>query len=103
MKNLVFLKLGGSLITDKNKPYTSRPDKFTQIAHEIKSALSRNPDLQLILGHGPGSFGHFAVKDHAPFLLSPTFQGNWWEKDDGWRGFSDRKNIASRVRERGIS
>jgi isopentenyl phosphate kinase len=89
MKNLVFLKLGGSLITDKNKPYTTRSDKLAQIAHEIKSALSQNPDLQLILGHGSGSFGHFAVKDHAPFLLSSTFQGKWWEKDDGWRGFSE--------------
>lgn len=97
MINLVYLKLGGSLITDKNKPYTTRPDKLAQIAHEIKSALSQNPDLQLILGHGSGSFGHFAVKDHAPFLLSPTLQEKWWENDEGWRGFSEVWYRASQL------
>jgi isopentenyl phosphate kinase len=89
MDKLVFLKLGGSLITDKNQPYTIRLDKLAQVAHEIKSALSRITDLHLILGHGSGSFGHYAVKEHAPFLLSPTFQGKWEEVDEGWQGFSE--------------
>jgi isopentenyl phosphate kinase len=89
MDKLVFLKLGGSLITDKNQPYTIRQDKLVQVAGEIKSALSRLPDLHLILGHGSGSFGHYAVKEYTPFLLSPDFQGNWGEVDRGWKGFSE--------------
>ena len=89
MDKLVFLKLGGSLITDKNQAYTIRLDKLNQVVREIKTALSQNPGLHLILGHGSGSFGHFAVKDHAPFLLSPTFRGKWEAVDQDWKGFAE--------------
>lgn len=61
---IVLLKLGGSLITDKDKPYTPRLDKLAELASEIKAALEANPHLQLILGHGSGSFGHVAAKQH---------------------------------------
>lgn len=60
----VLLKLGGSLITDKDKPYTPRLDKLADLAEEIKTALGSNPGLQLILGHGSGSFGHVAAKKY---------------------------------------
>lgn len=59
---LVFLKLGGSLITEKDKPLTPRLHVIKQAAAEIKSALQANPDLTLILGHGSGSFGHVPAK-----------------------------------------
>ena len=62
--NLVFLKLGGSLITDKTRPYTPRPEKLDLLAVEIASALRENPDLHLVLGHGSGSFGHEAASRH---------------------------------------
>jgi isopentenyl phosphate kinase len=58
---LIFLKLGGSLITDKTRPYTPRPDKLALLAAEIASALKENADLHLVLGHGSGSFGHAAA------------------------------------------
>jgi len=61
---LVLLKLGGSLITDKDKPYTPRLDKLAELAREIKTALDSAPGLSLILGHGSGSFGHVAAKKH---------------------------------------
>jgi len=61
---IVLLKLGGSLITDKDKPYTPRPDKLADLAHEIKTVLDSAPGLTLILGHGSGSFGHVAAKKH---------------------------------------
>ena len=61
---IVLLKLGGSLITDKDKPYTPRLDKLAELASEIKAGLEANPHLQLILGHGSGSFGHVAAKQH---------------------------------------
>lgn len=63
-KEIVLLKLGGSLITDKDKPFTARLDKLTELASEIKAALDLNPNLHLILGHGSGSFGHVAAKKH---------------------------------------
>jgi isopentenyl phosphate kinase len=61
---LILLKLGGSLITDKDKPYTPRLDKLASLAREIKTGLDLRPDLLLILGHGSGSFGHVAAKRH---------------------------------------
>jgi isopentenyl phosphate kinase len=36
---IIFLKLGGSLITDKDKPYTPRLDKLNGLALEIKTRL----------------------------------------------------------------
>jgi len=71
MTELVFLKLGGSLITDKTQPYTVRRDTLTRLASEIQSALARTSGLSLVLGHGSGSFGHFAVKEHFPSPPSP--------------------------------
>jgi isopentenyl phosphate kinase len=62
--DIVFLKLGGSLITDKDTPYTPRLDKLQSLAREIKSALDSRPNMQLILGHGSGSFGHTAAKKY---------------------------------------
>ena len=63
-KEIIFLKLGGSLITDKDKAYTPRLDKLTELALEIKTVLDSTPDLLLILGHGSGSFGHTAAKKY---------------------------------------
>ena len=97
MTELVFLKLGGSLITDKTQPYTVRLDKLSALAKEIHSALSSAPNLRLVLGHGSGSFGHYAVKEHAPLLLSPQFQGDWRKMEEGWRGFTEVWYRASQL------
>jgi len=59
--SLVFLKLGGSLITDKNHPYTARLDKIEELAGQVAAALKKEADLHLLLGHGSGSFGHTAA------------------------------------------
>lgn len=64
MQELVFLKLGGSLITDKTKPYTVRLDKLAHLAKQISHALQTRPTLSLVLGHGSGSFGHTAAKEY---------------------------------------
>ena len=41
MNELVFLKLGGSLITDKTQPYTPRLDIIEDVALQISTALTR--------------------------------------------------------------
>jgi isopentenyl phosphate kinase len=91
MDDLVFLKLGGSLITDKMLPYTPRLDKLAQVAFEIKSALSKKSGLKLILGHGSGSFGHYAVKEQSSLLnLTPfSTQGQGENEGTYWKGFSE--------------
>ena len=54
MKELTLVKLGGSLITDKSKPYTVRQETLERMAREIKESGNKN----LIVAHGQGSFGH---------------------------------------------
>jgi isopentenyl phosphate kinase len=58
MLNLQFLKLGGSLITDKTRPHMPRLDVLRRLASEIARARTENPQLALVVGHGAGSFGH---------------------------------------------
>ena len=64
MKELIFLKLGGSLITDKTQPYTPRLDVIEDVALQISTALQNNPNLRLVIGHGSGSFGHVAASEY---------------------------------------
>lgn len=59
--SLVFLKLGGSLITDKDKTDTANLPALETISQQVAVALRDDPDLQLVLGHGSGSFGHHAA------------------------------------------
>lgn len=61
---LILLKFGGSLITDKDKPYTARIEKLASLAREVKAVLDSQPELRLVLGHGSGSFGHVAAKKY---------------------------------------
>jgi len=58
----VFLKLGGSLITDKARAHTPRLDVLARLAAEIAQARQEDPELCLLLGHGSGSFGHVPAK-----------------------------------------
>jgi isopentenyl phosphate kinase len=88
-KETVFLKLGGSLITDKDKPYTPRLDKLSDLALEIKTVLDSTPDLVLILGHGSGSFGHTAAKKHG------TRDGV--KTSEQWHGFTEVRFQAAEL------
>jgi isopentenyl phosphate kinase len=59
---LTFLKLGGSLITDKTRESAARIENIRLAARAIKRAIELRPDLSLLIGHGSGSFGHFAAR-----------------------------------------
>lgn len=87
--DLIFLKLGGSLITDKDKPYTPRLDKLAGLALEIKTVLDSTPNLLLILGHGSGSFGHTAAKKHG------TRDGV--KTNEQWHGFAEVRFQAAEL------
>ncbi len=56
MPKLTLIKLGGSVITDKNKPYTAKPETIRRLAREIKAA--RKKGHLFLISHGSGSFGH---------------------------------------------
>lgn len=60
MPEVVLVKLGGSLITDKQSPDTLRRDLLGRLAQEI-ARVGREGGERLVLGHGAGSFGHVAA------------------------------------------
>jgi isopentenyl phosphate kinase len=60
----IILKLGGSVITDKNGELAAKTEDINRIAEEIKRADIDN----LVIVHGGGSFGHptaakYGIKD----------------------------------------
>lgn len=58
---LVLVKLGGSLITNKKVEGEARPATVERLAAEIAAWRSESPGRLLVLGHGSGSFGHAAA------------------------------------------
>jgi len=94
MKELVFLKLGGSLITDKTKPYTPLLDVMDDLARQIVTSLQSQPDLRLVIGHGAGSFGHVAAseyktRDGYPRPSPLTHRERDTSEDNYWKGFAE--------------
>lgn len=89
MPELVFLKLGGSLITDKTKPYTVRQEKLGDLADQIARALQTHPELLLVLGHGSGSFGHTAAKEYGTREGAPLAPLGEMEGGEYWKGFTE--------------
>jgi isopentenyl phosphate kinase len=60
----VLLKLGGSLITEKTDLRGAvRREVIARLAAEIAGAVPRMAG-RLVLGHGSGSFGHVAAREH---------------------------------------
>lgn len=87
VSELVFLKLGGSLITDKLRLETPRRTVIERVAREIHNALKARPDLSLVLGHGSGSYGHFAADRYK------VHKGNL----EDWRGYAETAAAAQRL------
>jgi isopentenyl phosphate kinase len=86
---LVFLKLGGSLITDKARPFTARLEVLRRLANEVSEALKLSPNIRLLIGHGSGSFGHQVAAQYG------THRGVASERE--WRGFSEVSAAAARL------
>jgi isopentenyl phosphate kinase len=94
---LVFVKLGGSVITVKTEPEVPRPEVIARLAGEIAAALSAAPDtasrpeegIRLVLGHGSGSFGHPVAQRYG------THRGV--RTSAGWRGFAHVAAAAARL------
>lgn len=63
VQELVFVKLGGSLITDKRGRAAARADVLERLAAEIAEAQQTlaEQEVAIVLGHGSGSFGHVAA------------------------------------------
>lgn len=86
---LTFVKLGGSLITDKRVENSFRAETAAHIASQIQTALAQDNTLQLLIGHGSGSFGHVVAKRYG------TMDGV--HTDEQWRGFAHVATVASEL------
>ena len=63
-QELTILKLGGSLLTDKSKPYTYRENILKSAAKEIRECIDEGLIQSLVLLHGVGSYGHPPVLEY---------------------------------------
>jgi isopentenyl phosphate kinase len=86
---LTFVKLGGSLITDKRTELSFHQARVERLANEVRAALDANPALKLVIGHGSGAFGHFAARRYH------TVEGV--HMDDEWRGFAHVATVAAEL------
>jgi isopentenyl phosphate kinase len=86
---LQFVKLGGSLITDKRQAYTARGEVIARLAEEVRLALDADSGLRLLIGHGSGSFGHWAAEpyDTRGGVSTPA----------EWRGYAHVAAAAARL------
>lgn len=57
MRRVILIKFGGSLITDKTQPFTSKPETIKRLCSELARARKKTKKL-FILGNGGGSFPH---------------------------------------------
>lgn len=88
MKELVFVKLGGSLITVKEIPFTENKKVINQLAKEIHHVRKKRK-FKLLIGHGGGSF------PHVPAAKYQTDLGVINEESYG--GISEVQDAASRL------
>lgn len=86
---MIFLKLGGSLITEKAVREKARRDVIRRLAGEIREALIAKPETRLLIGHGSGSFGHPAAAQFGTLGGAKT--------SDEWRGFAEVWAAANRL------
>lgn len=86
---LTFIKLGGSLITDKREPSSFHPQIVYQVAQEIAQVRRTQPEWRWLIGHGSGSFGHFVAKKYG------TIDGVFTAEQ--WQGFAEVSVIARRL------
>lgn len=89
VEDLIFLKLGGSLITDKTAVESLHGERLQRLAREIADVRRRRPDLRLVIGHGSGSFGHAAAATYG------TRDGA--RSAEQWLGFCRVSEAAARL------
>lgn len=80
---LIFLKLGGSLITNKDIPFSARKKTIKRLGKEIALAIEDVPDLKLLIGHGSGSFGHSAASQFGT-RFGILENKDWFEYQKVW-------------------
>jgi isopentenyl phosphate kinase len=89
MENLTFIKLGGSIITDKRGKEAADLSIISRLARELNAARNVQPNHALVLGHGSGSYGH-------PYAARYGIHRGLGNGDD-WMGFALTARAARRL------
>lgn len=92
----IFIKMGGSLITDKKQERTFNRQVVEKLAQELKQAVDMQPDLQVLLGHGSGSFGHFAAMRYGT-INGVTTPAQWLGFAEVARAAHDLNQLVAEV------
>ena len=62
MKKMIFIKFGGSIITDKNQEEKVNLDSIDNLSKQVSEILNKEKDIKIMIGNGAGSFGHMQVE-----------------------------------------
>lgn len=77
MENIILIKLGGSVITDKTRPFCAKERTIRRLGREIADAQKKYKG-KLLIGHGSGSFGHTVAsryKTHKGLINRDSLKG----------------------------
>ena len=77
MNKPVFIKLGGSVLTNKNEPEALASTTLHQVIATLSSFHQDHPTMPLVLGHGGGSFGHYWAQRYNTAAGIQT-SADWW-------------------------
>ena len=69
----VVLKLGGSVITDKDSPETVDDEALHRVLDAVAAAIETD-DARLVVVHGGGSFGHVHAAEHGVSTTDGTHE-----------------------------
>lgn len=61
---IIIIKIGGSVIADKNKRFFFDKKKAERIADVLLRFRKKDPDTRFVIGNGGGSFGHLTAKKY---------------------------------------
>ena len=87
---LMFVKFGGSVITDKTGQEAPDLALIRRLAGEVRAACDlAGPEYRLIIGHGSGSFGHAYARRYGIHRGLPP--------DADWLGFAQTAAAALRL------
>jgi isopentenyl phosphate kinase len=64
LTELIYIKFGGSVITQKDTPLTHRPEIIARLAREFASLRRQKPEAAFLIGNGAGSYGHYKVIEY---------------------------------------
>ncbi len=85
MRELIILKLGGSLITEKDKPFTLRREVLKALGEELREVWP----IPLIIVHGGGSYAHPVAKQYR------VYEG--YKTSENFKGFIETAKIVRRL------